>query len=292
MYEAYWECSSKYCPNTTITFELQRLKNQDVIPFQDPCRTSMQPFSLISSICVECIFCFSFFYIMQKLFFIRKHCCSLTSCVNTLSVPEYRESRGSETHLRNSQSRISYAKDYIDVFIFYILFLNNNFKLCTKRFGQQQPVLCWVSHIKSSQWLHTQLQDFKTSERSWTGDHDTKWWWLMFSIALPVFFPSKAHEAVGPPEKIELKLISEIKPVRKKTQWYHKSARPNSLRYKNIVNNNVNIKYLLIFFLFKNRKIKFLWSSKKIKTIVNTLISTSLMPLMFLSQQSTRFSRL
>lgn len=36
-----------------------------------------------------------------------------------------------------------------DDFIFY--FLNNNFKLCTKRFGQQQPVLCLISHIRSSQ---------------------------------------------------------------------------------------------------------------------------------------------
>lgn len=52
---------------------------------------------------------------------------------------------------------------------FYILFLNNSSKLCTKRFGQRQPVLCWISHIDSSQW-----HDFKTSERSWTGDHDTR----------------------------------------------------------------------------------------------------------------------
>lgn len=77
-----------------------------------------------------------------------------------------------------------------DDFIFY--FLNNNFKLCTKRFGQQQPVLCLISHIRFSQWLHTQLQDSKTSERSWTGDHDTKWWWLMFSITSLVFFPPKS----------------------------------------------------------------------------------------------------
>lgn len=61
MYVAYWERSSKYCPNTEITFELLRLKNQDVIPFQDPCRTSRKPFSLISSIYVDCIFRFSFF---------------------------------------------------------------------------------------------------------------------------------------------------------------------------------------------------------------------------------------
>lgn len=217
MYAAYWECSSKYCPNTTITFELQRLKNQDVIPFQDPCRTSRKLFSLISSIYVDCIFRFSFFKIMQKLFFMRKHYCSLTSCLDTLSVQRESRVRGTSTKLtiKDQLCKRLYWCLYLMIF-FYILFLNNNFKLCTKRFGQQQPVLCWISHIKSSQWLHTQLQDFKTSERSWTGDHDTKWWWLMFSIALPVFFPSKAREAVGPPEKLKLKLISEIKPVRKK----------------------------------------------------------------------------
>lgn len=79
----------------------------------------------------------------------------------------------------------------------------------------------------------------------------------MFSIALPVFFPSKAHEAVGPPEKIKLKLISEIKPVRKKTVIPQEcSAKLIILRYKNIVNNNVNIKYLLIFFPFQKQKNK------------------------------------
>lgn len=121
---------------------------------------------------------------------------------------------------------------FIDVFIwwffFLILFLNNSSKLCTKRFGQQQPVLCWISHINSSQWRHTQLQDFKTSERSWTGDHDTKWWWLMFSIALPVFFPSKAHDTVGPPEEKTQKQSYQWNKTREKKQWHHKSAWPNS----------------------------------------------------------------
>lgn len=122
---------------------------------------------------------------------------------------------GSATHREKLTIKDGLCKTFLLMSLFddfYISFLNNSSKLCTKRFGQQQPVLCWISHINSSQWRHTQLQDFKTSERSWTGDHDTKWWWLMFSIALPVFFPSKAHDTVGPPEeKTKSKLISEIK---------------------------------------------------------------------------------
>lgn len=86
---------------------------------------------------------------------------------------------------------------------FTILFWNNNFKLCTKRFVQRHPVLCGcgrsliTSHTRFSWWLQAWLNDSETSEKSWTGDHDSKRRWQMLSTVSLVFFPPKQQPQKG-----------------------------------------------------------------------------------------------
>ena len=87
-----------------------------------------------------------------------------------------------------------------------------------------------TSHIRSSQWLHTPLQDSETSERNQleimtlSGDY---WFspWPESHTSESGFLPPKAHLVIRPPKTIKLKIIIKLKPLRK--QWHHKSAQPN-----------------------------------------------------------------
>lgn len=187
-----------------------------------------------------------------------------------------------------------------------ILYLNNSSKLCTKRSGRRQPVLRWTPNINSSQWRRTQWHHFKTSERSWAGDRDTKV--VMTDVLHSTFWilavQSTWHSGATQGKK-------KINNSKSKLQWkkkknpVRKTVTPQRclakliLRYKDVANNNVNIEYLPISFSSQHKKIKFLWSSKKnnkkkwkkFKQQWTHLFQSVSCPV-FCSQQSTRYLRL
>lgn len=163
------------------------------------------------------------------------HCARSTSglvvCANINQLKWSRLFR--QTHQRGKLLQNTLLMSVFDDF--YILFLNNSSKLCTKRFGRRQPVLCWTPRINSSQWRRTQWHHFKTSERSWTGAGDTKV--VMTDVLRSTsWFPTRqstCHSGATPREgqrkttrKANFSELKKENPWEK--QWPHKSARTNS----------------------------------------------------------------
>ena len=63
-----------------------------------------------------------------------------------------------------SQSRIQHTNiNLMSLFHdFNFLFFNNDFKLCTKRFWPQQPVLCLISWLREEHYITYQIQPMTT----------------------------------------------------------------------------------------------------------------------------------